>query len=216
MQTKQTFKNSWKSLWANFSKFLLLTLFVLILVFAVEVFLGDVFLGPIISLIVSPVYYYLLTKSSLDVSRGDKLNIKKVLKSFNVNIYKNILVIGLIIFAYMFALGFVSGLAGFLGAVVSIVVFFALILASIYFFSGIIFFAYYLVIDKKKGAMKSIKASVKMSSGKRIMLLKNLLLLIIINVAGMLLFGVGIVITLPFTSIYMANIYNSFIIKNNN
>lgn len=65
----------------------------------------------------------------------------------------------------------------------------------------------YLIIDKSLHPIDSFKQSMAMTKGFRWQLSGMLVLLALINFAGILLFGLGLIVTIPITAITMAHMY---------
>lgn len=68
-------------------------------------------------------------------------------------------------------------------------------------------FAAYLVVDKHTGVIESIKQSMALTKGVRFKLLLFLLTISSLNILGALLLIVGLIVTIPLTSLAMAKAY---------
>jgi len=70
-------------------------------------------------------------------------------------------------------------------------------------------FFVYEIVDGNKGAIEAIKSSAAMTKGKRLQLFWLMLTLGLINMLGALLFGVGLIITIPLSGVAMALAYEA-------
>jgi len=99
----------------------------------------------------------------------------------------------------------------------SIIVTFGFILLII---PGIIFatrfqFYQYLIIDKNKGPIEALEISWKMTKGSVWNLFLLWLLFVLINIAGAIVLGIGLLATVPTTMIAMAWVYKKLDTKQN-
>lgn len=102
-----------------------------------------------------------------------------------------------------FFTGFVSGDINPIWIIIYVVVGFLLAL-RIQFFP-------YLIIDKGLGSIKSLKASIKITSGATPKLLLFIIVLVLINFLGALALLIGLLITIPVTYIALAYVYRSLL-----
>ncbi len=65
----------------------------------------------------------------------------------------------------------------------------------------------YFIIDQNKGPIEALKAAATATHGKRLTVLAVLFLSILLNAAGFLVFGVGLLVTIPVTWIAQARLY---------
>lgn len=72
-------------------------------------------------------------------------------------------------------------------------------------------FSTYLVIDKGLGVMESLKESVNMTKGNRWKLFGLMLILALMNAVGGLLFGIGLLVTVPITLMAMVHVYDKLV-----
>lgn len=72
-------------------------------------------------------------------------------------------------------------------------------------------FATYLVIDKNLGVVEALKESARITQGNRWKLLGVMIVLALVNVIGGLLFGIGLLLTIPMTLMAMVFIYDALI-----
>lgn len=70
-------------------------------------------------------------------------------------------------------------------------------------------FATYLVVDKGMGAVDALKKSWEITNGVKWKLLGFAIVIWIVNLLGFVLFGVGMVVTIPLTMIAMAYVYRT-------
>lgn len=68
-------------------------------------------------------------------------------------------------------------------------------------------FFQYIIVDKKCGAIESLKLSYAITDNKLSVLLQFALIIVGINFLGLLLFGIGLFITIPFSMIAMTQLY---------
>lgn len=71
-------------------------------------------------------------------------------------------------------------------------------------------FAPYVFVDQKLGVMDSLKRSGEITKGRKWELFGFVILLMLINMAGALVFGIGLVITIPVVMIAYAKAYRTF------
>lgn len=69
----------------------------------------------------------------------------------------------------------------------------------------------YIVIDKQIGVWDALKESARITKGYRWTLFGFVLLLALINLAGAILFGIGLFWTIPTTSIALAHMYRQLV-----
>lgn len=68
-------------------------------------------------------------------------------------------------------------------------------------------FAGYVIVDKRVGVIEAIKQSMAMTKGVRLKLLLFLLTIASINILGALFLLVGLIVTIPLTSLSVAKVY---------
>lgn len=68
-------------------------------------------------------------------------------------------------------------------------------------------FSSFIVIDREKGPIESMAVSKLITKGKRWQLLGFVLLLVLINVAGMLALGIGLLVTIPVSTLAFTHAY---------
>lgn len=68
------------------------------------------------------------------------------------------------------------------------------------------FFGYF-VVDKEMGPVEALKNSSRITNGSKINILLLDILMMLLNIAGSLAFGIGLLITIPVTMIAMAHAY---------
>jgi uncharacterized membrane protein len=89
-----------------------------------------------------------------------------------------------------------------------IIGYFLLILPGIYL-TVKLFFYMYLVVDRKMNGIDALKTSYEMTAGRFREVFVFLLAIFAINVVGFLLMGIGLLVTIPVTSIAAAHVYRS-------
>jgi uncharacterized membrane protein len=87
--------------------------------------------------------------------------------------------------------------------------FILLIIPGFIFLTTYMFYSYSLM-DKNTGVRESFRVSKAMTKGKRWKLFGFIIVLALVNVVGMLLLGVGLLFTIPLTSIALASVYVGF------
>lgn len=212
---KQVFKESWKEVKKNLG--FLVTLFFIVIF--VSVFFGlknqeTVSLFGIIYLLISPLLSYAVASSAIKISRNEKVYLGSILKDLRVKTYLlflSFVILMNIVLSIFSVLGeFIKQNNPLLGEVVTSLLFLILFV----YFIGVMFFPYYRLIDGGKNIWRTIKESFEMGVGNRAFLFKFAIILFFLNIAGILAFGFGILITAPLTSVAIANVYNK--IKNKN
>ena len=68
-------------------------------------------------------------------------------------------------------------------------------------------FYQYGIVDKEYGAIQALKNSYDITDGHINILLQFFIILIVINLGGLLFFGIGLFITIPFSMICMTKLY---------
>ena len=70
-------------------------------------------------------------------------------------------------------------------------------------------FYQYIIVDKECSAIEALKNSYDITEGNLYLLLPFTFFIAIINLIGLLLFGIGLFITIPFSIICMIKLYSS-------
>ena len=193
-----SYKNGWGKLWKYF-----LELFLIGIIFAVitspdmvsratqTVSIGDVILGTVLFaygiLIAGPVGYG-VAFAYLKAVRGDKLEIKDMFESFHN--YWNVVLANLLVEVIIF-IGFIL-----------------LIVPGIIFACKLAFVSY-LVVDRKMEVIAAVKESWRMTNGHAWQVFFIGLLAIPIGIAGLICFGVGIIIAMIWVSLAFASLYHA-------
>jgi uncharacterized membrane protein len=138
-------------------------------------------------LIVGPVGYG-VSFANLKASRGDSLEIKNMFEAFQT--YWNAVLAGLLV-----------GVIVFIGFILLIV-------------PGIVFacklaFTPYLVVDRKMGVIEAVKGSWSMTSGHAGKVFLLGLLAFPISIAGLICFGVGIILSIMWIRMAFASLYHA-------
>ena len=156
-----------------------------------DVLLGDVLLGTVLFayalLIVAPVEYG-AASAYLKAARGDKLEVKDMFAAFR-NYWNAVL-------------------ANLLVDIIVLVGFIFLIVPGIIFACKLAF-VHYLVVDRKMEVIAAVKESWRMTNGHAWQVFLIGLLAIPIGIAGLLCFGVGIVIAMMWVSLAFASLYHA-------
>jgi len=210
-----SYKNGWRQLWKYF-----LELFLIGIIFAIitspdmvsrgtdagDVVLGNVvistgLLGTVVLgtgllgivlfayglLIAGPVEYG-TASAYLKAARGDKLEIKDMFAAFRN--YWNAVLANLLVYIIV-SVGFV------------------LLIVPGIIFACKLAFVHYLVVDQKMEVIKAVKESWRMTNGHAWQVFLIGLLAIPISIAGLLCFGVGIIIAMMWVSLAFASLYHA-------
>lgn len=81
---------------------------------------------------------------------------------------------------------------------------------AVYISLGLLFYQY-LVVDKELGPVQSLKTSWNITKGNRLQLITLLVVLLLLNFIGALLVGIGLLVTIPFTILAFARVYQMLI-----
>ena len=194
-----SYKNGWRQLWKYFLVLLLIgIIFVLISsvssVFNVAQRMGGG--GAVVLGILALAYGILLTNpvgygvsfAYLKAARGDKLETKDMFEAFH-NYWNAVL-------------------ANILVGVIVGVGFVLLIIPGIIFACKLAFTPY-LVVDRKMEVIEAVKESWRMTSGHAWKVFGMGLVSIPIGIAGLLCFGVGIIIAIMWISLAFASLYHA-------
>jgi uncharacterized membrane protein len=188
-----SYKNGWRQLWKYFLELFLIGIVGFVIGIpagmggwsqgAAASFLGV--LGVAYSvLIVSPVDYG-VSFAYLKAARGDSLEIKNMFEAFQ-NYF----------------------LAALLVAVIVIVGFILLVVPGIIFACKLAFTPY-LVVDRKMAVIEAVKGSWSMTSGHAWKVFLIGLLAIPISIAGLICFGVGIILSIMWITLALASLYHA-------
>lgn len=88
--------------------------------------------------------------------------------------------------------------------------FILLVIPGIYFAIKY-YFVLYLVVDKNMGPIEALKKSGKITQNVMLELLYLVVALIVLNIAGFLLFGIGLLVTIPISMVATAHIYKKLV-----
>ena len=145
-------------------------------------------LGFIYSILVIGPTDYGVSFAYLKAARGDKLEIKNMFEAFR-NYWNAVL-------------------ANVLVSVIVIIGFALLIIPGIIFACKLAFTPY-LVVDRKMGVIEAVKESWRMTNGHAWKVFLIGLLGIPISIAGLICFGVGIIVSIMWISLAIASLYHS-------
>lgn len=191
-----SYGHGWRQLWKYFPELLVIGLIGLVIgipagfsgwgLGPVGSFLG--FFGTIYSILVVWPVDYGVSFCNLKAVRGDKLEIKNMFEAFNN--YGN------------------TVLAALLAAIIVFIGFILLIIPGIIFACKLVFVPY-LVVDRKIEVMEAIKSSWNMTNGHAWKVFLIYLLAIPIFIAGLICFGVGVIISILWLRMTLASLYYS-------
>lgn len=193
-----SYKNGWRQLWKNFLELFLIGIIGLVIsipsgmggwardAVGTATILGVLGFAYSI-LIVNPVGYG-VTFAFLKAARGDKLEIKNMFEAFHN--YWNAVLANLLV-----------GIIVFIGFII-------LIIPGIYLACKLAFTPY-LVVDRKMQVIEAVKESWRMTNGHAWKVFLIGLLGIPISIAGLISFGVGIIVSIMWISLAVASLYHS-------
>ena len=102
---------------------------------------------------------------------------------------------------------FIQYLIGYVIFGVAIIIGYLLLIIPGIFLTVKLFLYMYLVVDKKMNGIDALKLSYEMTTGHFMKLFLFFLSVLVINVIGLLLFGIGLLVTVPITGIAGAYVY---------
>lgn len=191
-----SYSNGWRQLWKYFLElFLIIIISILIALPTAVGEIRDSLITPILGmfavaygvLIEGPIGYG-VSFAYLKAARGDKL---KVTDMFEV--FRN----------YLNAV-----LAGLLVGIIIVVGLVLLIIPGIIFACKLAFTPY-LVVDRKREVIEAVKESWSMTGGHAWKVFFIGLLAIPIGIAGLIFFGVGIIVSIMWVSLALASLYHA-------
>jgi len=193
-----SYKNGWRQLWKYFLELFLIAIiaFLIGLPSGMGGWFGEVvvagavfnFFGLVYSILINGPVQYGVAFAYLKAARGDKLEIKDMFEAFKN--YWNAVLASLLVF---------------------VIVIIGLILLIV---PGIIFacklaFAPYLVVDRKMEVMEAIRESWRMTGGHAWKVFLIGLLAVPIGIAGLICFGVGIIVAIMWITLAFASLYHA-------
>jgi uncharacterized membrane protein len=188
--------NGWRQLWKYFLELFLIGIIGFVIGIptgmdgwsqgAAASFLGV--LGMAYSILVVGPVSYGVSFSYLKAARGDRLEIKNMFEAFQ-NYWNAVL-------------------AALLVAVIVIIGFILLIVPGIIFACKLAFTPY-LVVDRKMAVIEAVKGSWSMTSGHAWKVFFIGLLAVPISIAGLICFGVGIILSIIWITMAFASLYHA-------
>jgi uncharacterized membrane protein len=200
MQTTFSKREAFKFGWETFKKHAALLIGVTVLMCAVQIFLSSIagesrgvvsFLLNIISIAVSVVMGIGFIRILLSIVGGQLADWRMLFSSANgplLGRYIGMSILSMIVVGVGFILLVIPG-----------------IIASI-----ALCFAAYIVIEQGSGPVEALKESAALTKGHRWNLFLFGILAGLLNVAGAILFGIGLVVTIPVTALAATYIYTKF------
>ena len=193
-----SYGDGWRHLWKHFIELFLIGLiaFLIGLPSGMGGWFGDIvvagaifgFFGFVYGiLIVGPVDYG-VAFAYLKAARGDKLEIKDMFEAFN-NYWNAVL-------------------ASLLVSIIIVIGLFLLIIPGIIFACKLVFTPY-LVVDRKMEVIEAIKESWRMTGGHSWTVFFIGLLAIPIGIAGLICFGIGVIISIMWVTSTLASLYHA-------
>ena len=189
-----SYGNGWRQLWKYFLELFLIGIIGFLIGIpagmggwsqgVAAAFLG--FLGTAYTVLINSPVGYGVSFCYLKATRGDKLEIKNMFEAFQ-NYWNAVL-------------------AALLVSAIVIVGFFLLIVPGIIFACKLAFTPY-LVMDRKMTVIEAVKGSWSMTSGHAWKVFLIGLLAVPISIAGLICFGVGIILSIMWISMAFASLY---------
>jgi len=193
-----SYSNGWRQLWKHFLELFLIGLIALLigLPSGVGGWFEDIavagaifgFFGLVYGILISGPVDYGVAFAYLKAARGDKLEIKDMFEAFK-NYWNAVL-------------------ASLLVSVIIIIGLVLLIVPGIIFACKLVFTPY-LVVDRKMEVIEAIKESWRMTGGHAWTVFFIGLLAIPIGMAGLICFGVGVIISIMWVTITFASLYHA-------
>ncbi|MFC2032111.1 YciC family protein [Chloroflexota bacterium] len=193
-----SYGHGWRQLWKYFLELFLIGLIGFLIGLPTGLirwsedaaFAGVIFgvLGLAYGILINGPIDYGVSFAYLKASRGDKLEIKDIFAAFNN--YWNAVLASLLVFVIV-GLGFIL-----------------LIIPGIIFACKLVFTPY-LVVDRKMEVIEAIKESWRMTGGHAWKVFFIGLLAIPIGIAGLICFGVGVIISIMWISLTLASLYHA-------
>lgn len=189
-----SYGNGWRQLWKYFLELFLIG--IIALVIGIPSMMGGWTAGAAILGVLGFIYTILVVGPTdygvsfahLKAARGDKLEIKDMFEAFQN--YWNAVLANILV-----------------GAIVT-VGFMLLIIPGIIFACKLIFTPY-LVVDRKMEVIEAIKESWRMTNGHAWEVFFMGLLAILLSIAGLICFGVGIIVSIMWIRLAFASLYHS-------
>ncbi len=193
-----SYGNGWGKLWKYFLELFLIGIIGLVIGIpsgmggwardAAGAFTLLSFLGIAYSILIASPVEYGVTFAYLKAARGDKLEIKNMFEAFHN--YWNAVLANLLV-----------------GVIVSIG--FVLLIIPGIIFACKLAFTPYLVVDRKMQVIEAVKESWRMTNGHAWKVFLIGLLAIPISIAGLICFGVGIIVSIMWIELAVASLYHS-------
>jgi len=193
-----SYSNGWRQLWKHFLELFLIGLIALLigLPSGVGGWFEDIavagaifgFFGLVYGILISGPVDYGVAFAYLKAARGDKLEIKDMFEAFK-NYWNAVL-------------------ASLLVSVIIIIGLVLLIVPGIIFACKLVFTPY-LVVDRKMEVIEAIKESWRMTGGHAWTVFFIGLLAIPIGIAGLICFGVGVIISIMWVTLTFASLYHA-------
>lgn len=145
------------------------------------------FLG-LLSFIIGLFVQSAMVKSSLDAVMGRKISMESIKESFKK-------IPTLILFGLVMMIISLINIIPLLGAIIFIIITLMVIQAP------------YSIFEENKGAIEAMTRSKELMQGNKLKMFLTFILLGILNLIGAMLFGIGLLITMPYSATVMAQIF---------
>ena len=188
--------NGWRQLWKYFPELLLI--FIIAIVIGIPSGMGDwsqgaaagflTFLGVVYGILVVGPVEYGVSFAHLKASRGDSLEIKNMFEAFQT--YWNAVLASLLVCVF-------------------VVIGFILLIVPGIVFACKLAFTPYLVVDRKMDVIEAVKGSWNMTRGHAWKVFLIGLLAVPISIAGLICFGVGIILSIMWIRMAFASLYHA-------
>ncbi len=193
-----SYGNGWRQLWKHFLELFLIGVIALLigLPSGIGGWFEDIavagaifgFLGLVYGILINGPVDYGVAFANLKAARGDKLEIKDMFEAFKN--YWNAVLASLLVFVII---------------IIGLIIF---IVPGIIFACKLVFTPY-LVVDRKMEVIEAIKESWRMTGGHSWKVFFIGLLAIPVIIAGLICFGVGVIISFMWINITLASLYHA-------
>ena len=182
-----------------------------------DLFNVALFLSTMLGVIILELIFQIgVIKEALHIVRGHQGSIKKILSHHGIFwkvlsswLLYGLLIVGavLVFIAPLFSLAFVFDIPALIPIALVLAIIGGIFVAIIFGFSRVI------VVDKECGPIESLRISEDITKGVRWELVFFFGLIILLNMAGALLLGLGLLVTVPVSFFAILEVYNILILR---